>query len=836
MTGKKCYLLLLVLILLVLMLPACGGVGGKQTAAATTSAEISFTDLETQIYSNGNDGSVYNNPTNPTVFTLNNTCKVTAIMDYHYNYGGGASAGTIGLKDSTGKSVGTWTVTVRSDVYWDVKPNVVIGPGTYTVVDSDTSTWSQNNESNNQGMSIISGIWATRTTPIASASSTPAVSIPVRVGDIKTGSKVQVATQSLDSSGGIVAVSKPGDPLDGFVIDVPSTAYSGNATFKVSSAPITSQTFGSDITPISPMIYVDNGGAFANDLMYVRVPVKVPDGYFAMGFYYDPATKQLEGMPLLSTDADSVTVGAQHFSDFFISMISEELLSSDIDSGFRPGVDDWQFTNRGSYIAQGGHCEGQSLTALWYYCTKPDGAYSLYGRYDNNGEQPATPSLWKDDSFGYRFCSVVQKDIDNNNFANTMWVNMGGKAVKQDQNGKRYLADVPGIGDEGTWNLFAYSILATNEPQLVIIRSNAGGGHAMVCYRIKDGNLYIADPNYPGNTERRIEFTDSKFTPYNSGANADDIAAGKGQAYQSIFYYAKTTVISWATINQCWTELKAGTIGNDKFPAYQIKYKDSKGQYQLLTDGYMSDSKYLFIALKTDNDDLDFDVFLNGVKLNGISTSPNTFELQPGTNKLGIYINGSVPKTDSNGNPYSAKMYVDFKYITVYNSEKATTTTSGNLALLQKDTQLFLTFNGLGNWSTGSVGAVGVNTGFDNLTWNGTSFSAQTGTTLENGIYKLTGSVSPDGSKIVSMDCTYNMKTADGYQQVDGEYKFANIPITGTSAEDFDAYFEGDGTTARQYVSGATDTVHLYGVDKTLKSLNWDTPTGVSLSIKVPHK
>jgi hypothetical protein len=179
---------------------------------------------------------------------------------------------------------------------------------------------------------------------------------------------------------------------------------------------------------------------------------------------------------------------------------------------------------------------------------------------------------------------------------------------------------------------------------------------------------------------------------------------------------------------------------------------------------------------------------------------------------------------------------VDFKYITVYNSEKATTTTTGNLARLQKDTQFFLTFNGLGNWSTGSVGAVGVNTGFDNLTWNGTSFSAQTGTTLENGIFKLTGSVSPDGSKIVSMDCTYNMKTADGYQQVDGEYKFANIPITGTSAEDFDAYFEGDGTTARQYVSGATDKVHLYGVDKTLKSLNWDTPTGVSLSIKVPHK
>ena len=293
-------------------------------------------------------------------------------------------------------------------------------------------------------MSIISGIWAAKSTVLASASSTPATSAAVRVGDIKTGTVVQVATQSVDSSGGIVAVTKPGDPLNGLVIDVPSTSYSGNSTFKVSSAPITSQTFGSDITPISPMIYVDNGGVYSDDLMYVRVRVKVPNGYFAMGFYYDPATKQLQGMPLTSSHADSVTVDTRHFFNFFISMISDTLLNSEIDSGFRPGIDDWQFTNRGSYIAPGGNCEGQSLTALWYYCTKPDGAHSLYGRYDNNGDQPATPSLWQDDSLGYRFASITQNDIvTNGKYANALWMNLGGKGMKQDQNGKWYLTMFP---------------------------------------------------------------------------------------------------------------------------------------------------------------------------------------------------------------------------------------------------------------------------------------------------------------------------------------------------------------------------------------------------------
>ena len=118
------------------------------------------------------------------------------------------------------------------------------------------------------------------------------------------------------------------------------------------------------------MITVDNGGGYSDELMYVKVPVKVPEGYFAMGFLYDEKTKQLEGMPLVASDANSITVATRHFSSFFISMIEKALLKKDIDSGFCPGIDDWQFTNYGSYIAPGGHCEGQSLSAMWYYCTQ----------------------------------------------------------------------------------------------------------------------------------------------------------------------------------------------------------------------------------------------------------------------------------------------------------------------------------------------------------------------------------------------------------------------------------------------------------------------------------
>jgi len=334
----------------------------------------------------------------------------------------------------------------------------------------------------------------TTTTPKTIASSQTAATSrphpPVRTGDINTGPKVEVATQSIDSAGGIIAVSKAGDPLDGLVIDVPPQSYSDSRSFKVSYAPVTNQTFGADITPISPMIYVDNGGTYSDELLYVRVPVKIPADYFAMGFLYDETTKQLEGMPLVAADSDSITVATRHFSNFLISMIAKASLKKDIDSGFRPGIDDWQFDNLGSYITPKGECEGQSLTALWYYCAQPAGANArLYGRYDNNGNQPATPSLWQDDSWGYRFASVVQEDIDASSFANLMWERLSGKDIEQDKNGKWQPVDVPGIGDEATWDLFAYSMKVTKEPQLVCIEDDNGGGHAMICYEISNGNL-----------------------------------------------------------------------------------------------------------------------------------------------------------------------------------------------------------------------------------------------------------------------------------------------------------------------------------------------------------
>ena len=105
--------------------------------------------------------AVDNGPTAPATFTVNSPHLVTYIRNYHWNYARGATPGTIGLKDRDGKIYGPWQAGGLPgqggvpDAYWEVFPNVVIPAGTYTVIDSDPSTWSHNTGTGGVGMCLV---------------------------------------------------------------------------------------------------------------------------------------------------------------------------------------------------------------------------------------------------------------------------------------------------------------------------------------------------------------------------------------------------------------------------------------------------------------------------------------------------------------------------------------------------------------------------------------------------------------------------------------------------------------------------------------------------------
>ena len=149
----------------------------------------------------------------------------------------------------------------------------------------------------------------------------------------------------------------------------------------------------------------------------------------------------LEGMPLLALSGDRITVLTQHFSDLVVSKVKRATLDGTaIDTGLRPGVDDWQFVNEGSTIAPSGHCAGQSLSAMWYYFEQrlAAGERPLYGRFDNNDYGFGTIDFQWDDSWGYRLASTVQRE---------QW-----------DRGRGVLSAAGAVSDSLTWYAFAFPL------------------------------------------------------------------------------------------------------------------------------------------------------------------------------------------------------------------------------------------------------------------------------------------------------------------------------------------------------------------------------------------
>ncbi|HSM23294.1 MAG TPA: hypothetical protein VK856_00330 [Anaerolineaceae bacterium] len=130
----------------------------QKTCVKITVSDVPIDDEE--IFYNGNVGGVSNGPTNPTVFTIDKERLITNIMNYHY-FNAGALPGTISLQHSDGTVYGpwqTWGIVGQGGVvnaYWAFYPLVKIKPGTYTVIDSDPSTWSHNYESDYCGFTWI---------------------------------------------------------------------------------------------------------------------------------------------------------------------------------------------------------------------------------------------------------------------------------------------------------------------------------------------------------------------------------------------------------------------------------------------------------------------------------------------------------------------------------------------------------------------------------------------------------------------------------------------------------------------------------------------------------
>lgn len=116
------------------------------------------------LFSNNNIDAVQNQPSQATVVTLKSPVMIAKITTYHWNNAMGTTAiGTIALRNQAGQVYGPWQAEGEPgqggvpNAYWVAYPNASLPAGTYTVIDSDPTTWAQNAASGRAGMSWAEG-------------------------------------------------------------------------------------------------------------------------------------------------------------------------------------------------------------------------------------------------------------------------------------------------------------------------------------------------------------------------------------------------------------------------------------------------------------------------------------------------------------------------------------------------------------------------------------------------------------------------------------------------------------------------------------------------------
>lgn len=387
------------------------------------------------------------------------------------------------------------------------------------------------------------------------------------VNTLSLGDPIEVASESVGTFGGTITVDLDGSPVDGMSLYVDFFSFDETQNFDISTREIKDHDFGSDFTPITPLITIDNGHIFSNYPMKLTIPITLEEDEFAMGFFFDSETGKLEAIPTESIDSDSITLLTSHFSDVVISKISidklkslEGSVTSKFDTGFSPGLDDWQFINYGSYLAPGGHCAGQVLTMAYYYSEHylKNEEPRLFGLLDNNGQE-STEDFWEDDALGYRYASVVQNLLD---WTDPDFVD---------------LIDFGTDNEDWVYYAFAYAMYMTGEPQLMgIYAHDAWGeivsGHAILAYKLENSKLYVADPNYPGQTDRFVTYTNQAFLPYSSGANAQSIINDGTLQYDQILFIGQSALIDYEQMDLLYDQVLDGSIGNDVFPTLDLLY------------------------------------------------------------------------------------------------------------------------------------------------------------------------------------------------------------------------------------------------------------------------
>ncbi len=387
---------------------------------------------------------------------------------------------------------------------------------------------------------------ASAPTPIPAPAPSPAQpNIELTTGALQASA---LSSSTVGTAGGTITVSSGSDPLAGLKIEVPAGAAGEPVTFVVSSAAVNAVSglpAGASIK--SRLIQIETTAsdqwnkekAFALPVTITMPPSSADEGLNVyklevggklepMGLYRPDRSTTLRfqtrapGSGALLQPAAEARPGAKDlysikaWAHYVIVGIGLESFTGSsgriVDTGFQVNLDGWFIPNYGSYYrrSQGGNCLGMVALAKYYFRERYRG--KLYNGY----RDPAPTQTWVDDATAIELASRAH------NAMNDIWRAKGRNDEQSFQISSSHNVARSLIG----------AMQVTKNPALMAIYRTLADGtrtghHAIMVYRADiasngDMTFYVYDPNYPGDSARRIVYTSANgFTQYESGTETD---------------------------------------------------------------------------------------------------------------------------------------------------------------------------------------------------------------------------------------------------------------------------------------------------------------------------
>lgn len=414
----------------------------------------------------------------------------------------------------------------------------------------------------------------------ASVSGLPSVTIAATAQVVV----VSLPPISIGSGGGMVTVNQPGSPIHGMTIQVPAGAYASGQTFSISHSSTAGLTAPPGMTPAGRQIrIVPTDLSLSSEPIRLTVPMTVPAGQVGMLLARDPATGRMVVLPTVSQTATSVTAVLGHFNGALLmagqpgsapqgvsatdggggmvvvpTLVLASDLDKDRDTGFKPGVDDWEFESITTTVLAPEQfvSSGSVGTQNWYFQHRK-AAGALWKRFQEAADVALSNRL------GLRWSAVAMKDV--------FWpvVATADKLLAP-------AGATPMVAVQSFRSAQASLMANPTEPQFGLL-ANDQVTVAVTVFRSGAGVLHVTHPTNPG-AALILQFSASGMTP----VQVSEIT----QPFTDFLLIQPSLFTNQAPLAGQYNAVLAGTIGNTSWPTYDLRlaWGNTPPESAVLTD------------------------------------------------------------------------------------------------------------------------------------------------------------------------------------------------------------------------------------------------------------